>query len=79
VLSNLIGKARNLHVTLWLRSGRKLAVKVLDYDDIFCEVIVKINEKTGEFAATREEFDLEDGVWIEDRILVNIDDISLIV
>lgn len=78
MLSNLIGKARNLHVTLWLRSGRKLAVKVLDYDDIFIEVIVKVNVQTNDFAATREDYDRTDGTWREDRILVNINDISMI-
>jgi hypothetical protein len=78
VLSNLISKARNLHVCLWLRSGTKLAVKIIDFDDVFVEVIVKVNPQTGAFATTREQFETAGDNWREDRILVSINDISMV-
>jgi len=79
VYSNLIAKARNLVVELYLRSGnRRLACKFIEADEVFIEVIVRINEKTGEFASTREEFEGAADGWVEDRILVSIADISII-
>jgi hypothetical protein len=76
--SSLLTKARNLHVTLYLCSGRRLRCKLIDFDDMFCEVLVRINTSSGEFAATMAEFDAGDSGWREDRILVNMSDISLI-
>ena len=78
--SNLIAKARNLVVEFFLRSGdRKLAGKVIESDEVFVEVIVRIKEKTGEFAADRKAFEEAVGAgWREDRILINVSDISII-
>ncbi len=76
--SSLLTKARNLHVTLYLCSGRRLACKLIDFDDVFCEVLVRINEHSGEFATTLAEFDKDATGWRDDRILVNMSDISLI-
>jgi hypothetical protein len=76
--SDLITKARNLHVTIYMRSnGLKVAGKIIDFDEVFCEVMVKIHAD-GRFAATREEFDSLKPEWREDRILISIADISII-
>lgn len=76
--SSLLTKARNQHVTLYLCSGRILAGKIIDFDDLFCEVLVRINEKTGEFATAKAELNGDGSGWRDDRILVNMNDISLI-
>ena len=79
MFSNLIAKARNLPVELYLRTGdRRLAGKIIEVDEVFTEVIVRINKKTGEFASDREVFEEESAAWLEDRILINISDISMI-
>lgn len=76
--SSLLTKARNLHVTLYLCSGRRLACKLIDFDDVFCEVLVRIHEQSGEFAATMAEFTGDAAGWRDDRIIVNMNDISMI-
>lgn len=76
--SSLLTKARNQNVTLYLCSGRCLAGKIIDFDDVFCEVLVRIDEKTGEFATVKTRLDGEGGGWRDDRILINMSDISMI-
>ena len=80
--SNLIAKARKLVVEFHLRScQRQLAGRINEVDEIFVEVLVWVNEKSGDFAEDRETFlKAEQGAsgWREDRILVNISDISII-
>lgn len=76
--SSLLTKARNQNVTLYLCSGRRLAGKIIDFDDMFCEVLVRIDEKTGEFATVKEVLEGDGGGWRDDRILVNMNDISMI-
>jgi len=80
VYSNLIAKARNLVVEFYLRSGdRKVAGKVIESDEVFIEAIVRINVKSGEFAPDRKTFEKATGAdWREDRILINVSDISII-
>jgi len=80
--SSLIAKARNVIVELHRRSdGKTIAGKINEVDEVFVEVLVWINEKTGEFAENRRAFhEAADGAsgWREDRILLNIADISII-
>lgn len=76
--SSLLTKARNQNVTLYLCSGRRLAGKIIDFDDVFCEVLVRIDEKTGEFATVKTELDGAGSGWRDDRILINMSDISMI-
>jgi len=80
--SNLIGKARNVVVEIYLRScNMHLAGKIIEVDEVFVEVLVWINEKSGEFAKDRAAFEeAESGKpgWRSDRILINIVDISII-
>ena len=80
--SSLIAKARNVVVELHLRSTDIIiAGKINEVDEVFIEVLVWLNEKTGEFAADRKAFrKAAEGVsgWQEDRILINIIDISII-
>lgn len=80
--SNLIAKARNVVVELHLRScQQRLAGKIIEVDEVFAEVLVWINAKTGDFAPDRKTFERaaagESG-WREDRVLVNMSDISII-
>lgn len=80
--SSLIAKARNLVVEFYLRTGgRQLAGRVIEVDDLFVEVIVQRREDSGEFAVHVAEFEAaEAGApgWREDRILINLDEISMI-
>jgi hypothetical protein len=77
--SNLIAKACNLVVDFYLRDGhRRLAGKIIGCDEVFVEVRVRINKATGEFAQTKAEFASAGPDFSEDRILININDISLI-
>lgn len=80
--SNLIGKARNRIVEFYLRSCQlRLAGKVNEVDEVFVEVLVWINEETGAFAPDRPAYlKAENGEagWRNDRILVNISDISIL-
>jgi len=82
MFSNLIGKARNRIVEFHLRSdNRRLAGKVNELDEVFVEVLVWVDEKTGEFAADRPAYQKAEAGepgWRTDRILVNITDISII-
>lgn len=79
MFSSLLTKARNLHVTLHLRSGRRLACKIIDFDDVFCEVLVRVNRQTGEFASALADLDAQDAAqWLDDRILISIADISIV-
>jgi hypothetical protein len=56
--SNLIGKARNVVVEIYLRSrNTQLAGKIIEVDEVFVEVLVWINEKTGEFAKDHATFE----------------------
>lgn len=80
--SSLIAKARNVIVEIHLRScQQRLAGKIIEVDEVFAEVLVWINEKSGEFATDRKTFvkaAAGDSGWREDRVLVNIGDISVI-
>jgi len=80
--SNLIGKARNVVVEFHLRScNTQLAGKINEIDEVFVEVLVWINEQTGDFAKDRATFEkASNGAkgWRNDRILLNIRDISII-
>lgn len=77
--SNLITKARNILVEIHMRSSQKIIVgKIIDFDQIFLEVMVMVNEKDGGFASERSAFDTGTEGWREDRVLVNISDISVI-
>jgi hypothetical protein len=80
--SNLIGKARNVVVEIHLRScNMQLAGKIIEVDEVFVEVLVWIDVKTGNFAKDRATFEqAESGKpgWRSDRVLVNIEDISII-
>jgi len=80
--SNLIGKTRNVVVEFYMRScSMRIAGKVNEVDEVFVEVLVWINNETGEFAADKETFaQAAAGAagWRDDRILINIDDISVI-
>jgi len=75
--SNLINKARNVTVEIHRRSGSKLAGRILDVDEVFIEVEVKI-DKAGNFVTERPAFDAAGSDVRLDRILVNIADIGLI-
>jgi hypothetical protein len=75
--SNLINKARNLTVEIHLRSGQKLAGRILDVDDVFLEVEVKAGGN-GLFVSDKAIFDKGTDNLRTDRLLVNILDISLI-
>ncbi|MBN2080732.1 hypothetical protein JW859_00855 [bacterium] len=80
--SNLIGKTRNVVVEFYLRSCKmRIAGKVNEVDEVFVEVLVWINSANGEFAADKETYAKaaagEPG-WRDDRILINIEDISVI-
>ena len=56
--SNLIAKARNVVVEFHLRSGNMhLAGKIHEVDEVFVEVMVWINEQTGEFAKDRAAYE----------------------
>lgn len=76
--SSLLTKARNQFVTLHLCSGGRLAGKIIDFDDVFCEVLVRVHDTTGEFATTKGDFEGLQNGWRDDRILVNLLDISII-
>lgn len=80
--SSLIGKARNRLVEFHLQScQRQLAGKVNELDEVFVEVLVWVNEQTGDFAADRPTFIKAEGGapgWRSDRILINIADISIL-
>jgi small nuclear ribonucleoprotein (snRNP)-like protein len=78
VYSSLLTKARNQNVTIYLCSGRRLAGKIIDFDDMFCEVLVRIDEKTGEFATVKAELNGDSNGWRDDRVLLNMSDISMI-
>ena len=79
MVSTLINKARNVVVTITLRSsGKQLCGKIIDYDETFAEVFVKVNDETGEFATDCKPYNGEMKGWHEDRVLVNIQDISMI-
>jgi len=73
----LVSKARNLVVIITLKSsGQSFAARIVDYDDDFIEVLVRLN-KNGEYVKKREDFVNGDGET-QDRILVAIADISTI-
>jgi hypothetical protein len=80
--SNLIGKARNLVVEFHMRSSGNCVVgKINEVDEIFVEVFIWRNEKTGEFAsdhATYSKAEQGEAGWTSDRVLINIADISII-
>jgi hypothetical protein len=79
VYSNLIAKARNLVVVFYLCSGgRVFAGKLIEVDEVFAEVLVKYNHATGEFLADPAKFENPGEGWAEDRVLINLLDISMI-
>jgi len=73
----LVSKARNLVVVITLiSSGKSFAARIVDFDDDFIEVLVRLKEN-GEYVEKREDFTNGDGV-MQDRILVAITDVSTI-
>ena len=77
--SHLMEKARNIVVTITLRSDKHpFTGKIVEADDRFAVVIVKVNEKSGDVARSREEFEQAADGWRTDRLLVNVEDISTI-
>lgn len=80
--SNLIGKARNVVVEFYMRScNMHLAGKIHEVDEVFVEVMVWINEQTGEFAKDRDAYEKagkSKSGWRNDRVLINIQDISIL-
>lgn len=73
----LIGKARNLVVVITMKStGRSFAARIIDFDDDFLEVIVRLGENS-DYMANREDFLKSENK--QERILVAINDISTIV
>jgi hypothetical protein len=75
--SNLINKARNVTVEIHRRSGDKLAGRILDVDEVFIEVEVRL-DRNGKFIGDRATFDNPGDGARRDRILVSLGDISLI-
>jgi hypothetical protein len=79
VYSNLIAKARNLVVVFHMRSCQHvIAGKLIDVDEVFAEVLVKRNRGTGEFLSSADKFENPGDGWVEDRVLINMLDISMI-
>lgn len=77
--SNLIAKARNLVVVFYLRSRTEpIAGKLIEVDEVFAEVIVKVKKNSGEFLKDPAQFDKVGEDWREDRILINLIDIAMI-
>lgn len=77
--TNMLAKARNLIVNITLRScDTKFIGKLIDYDDGFAEIIVKVDPSSGTFARDKAAFNDTSGKWNEERVLVNISDISTI-
>ncbi len=77
--SNLMDKARNIVVRITLRSsGQSFVGKIIEADNRFAVVVVRVNEQNGDIAATRELFEGSQAGWRQDRLLVNIGDISTI-
>ena len=77
--STLITKARNIIVELKLRSDNtRLVGKIIDFDETFIEVIVMVSEQDGTFATKRQAFEAGSQGWREDRVLINLSDISII-
>jgi hypothetical protein len=73
----LVSKARNLVVVITLKSnGRVFAAKIIDFDEHFIEVVVRVNDK-GELSQSKDAFN-NGGHAKQDRILVSLDDISTI-
>lgn len=73
----LVSKARNLVVVITLKSnGRSFAGKIIDFDDRFIEVLVRMDGE-GELSVSKDAF-LNGGHSHQDRILVALDDISTI-
>jgi hypothetical protein len=75
--SNLINKARNVTVEIHLTSGTKVAGRILDVDGVFIELEVKVGGN-GLFVADKAIFDKGADNLRADRILVGINDISII-
>ena len=79
MVSTLINKARNVVVSITLRSsGRQFCGKIIDFDEWFAEVLIKISDESGEWATDCKPYNGEPKGWHEDRVLVNIQDISTI-
>ena len=79
ISNTLITKARNILVEIHLKSNnRKIAGKIIDFDAEFIEVLVRVNEKTGDFAGDRSAFRSERGGMKDDRVLISMNDISII-
>ena len=58
----LVSKARNLVVVITLKSsGKSFAARIVDFDDDFIEVLVRLKD-TGEYVDKREDFTNGDGV-----------------
>ena len=77
--SNLITKARNILVEIHLNSnGVRIAGKIIDFDQEFVEVLVKVDERSGEFVASRGEFSDDRQGLKDDRVLISLSDISVI-
>jgi small nuclear ribonucleoprotein (snRNP)-like protein len=77
VHSNLINKTRNITVEVHLRSGGTIAGRILEVDEVFIEMQVRL-AKDGRPTAAKADYDSETPGAKVDRVLVNIDDISYI-
>jgi hypothetical protein len=77
VHSNLINKARNLTVEVQLRSGDRIAGRILEVDLVFLEMQVRLGQD-GKPLRAKAEFDATGGGGKVDRVLINIGDISYI-
>jgi len=77
-MASLVNKARNLVVKITLKSNGKVFLgRVIDFDDRFLEVQVRLDSKTGDYSSNPKDF--ENGSKVpSDRILVALDDISTI-
>jgi len=79
MVSTLFNKARNVVVDITLRSsGKRFCGKIIDFDETFAEVMVKVSEETGEYAVDCKPYNGERKGWREERLLININDISII-
>jgi hypothetical protein len=77
VHSNLINKARGITVEVHLRSGGTIAGRILEVDEVFIEMQVRLG-KDGRPVTEKALFEAGGSDDKVDRVLVNLDDISYI-
>lgn len=75
---SLVNKARNLVVRITLKSNAHTFLgRIMEFDERFIEVQVRVDPKTGKYSKKPSDFDNGSKVPA-DRILVALDDISII-